>query len=155
MLNISKNPPEADKVAILVKFLNVEKTQAFFPHQDFEILFFSTLFNTYVYRRVSFSAVDIIISKQDEIFGPNIFMMETTISIFIESAHWAKKIQQLQCPCECVCVCLSLFMWYMLRPILPPLPKIGCPKILEIRNPWGKVLERIGFRIEHFCWDVV
>ena len=28
-------------------------------------------------------------------------------------------------------------------------------KILEIRNLWGKVLERSGLRIEHFCWEVV
>ena len=21
---------------------------------------------------------------------------------------------------------------------LPPLPEVGCPKILDIRNPWGK-----------------
>ena len=49
-----------------------------------------------------------------------------------------------------VFVCLmSLFMWYILRPILPPLPKVGCPKLLKIRNPWGKVLERSGLRIEH------
>ena len=37
---------------------------------------------------------------------------------------------------------------------LPPLPEVGCPKFLEIWNPWGKVLERSGFRIEHFCWEV-
>ena len=36
-LNISKNSPEASKVATSVKFFNVEKTQACFPHQDFEI----------------------------------------------------------------------------------------------------------------------
>ena len=52
-------------------------------------------------------------------------------------------------------VYLSLFMWYILRPILPPLPEVGCPKFLEIRNPWGKVLERSGLRIEHLCWEVV
>ena len=50
----------------------------------------------------------------------------------------------------CVSVCLSLFMWYIFRPILPPLPEVGCPKFLEIRNRWGKVLERSGLRIEHF-----
>ena len=38
---------------------------------------------------------------------------------------------------------------------MPLLPEVGCPKILEIRNPWGKVLERSGLRIEHFCWEVV
>ena len=25
---------------------------------------------------------------------------------------------------------------------LPPHPKVGCPIILEIENPWGKVMER-------------
>ena len=38
---------------------------------------------------------------------------------------------------------------------MPPLPEVGCPKLLEIRNPWGKVLERSGLRIEHFCWEEV
>ena len=33
---------------------------------------------------------------------------------------------------------------------MPPLPKVGCPTFLEIRNPWGRVLERSGLRIEHF-----
>ena len=55
----------------------------------------------------------------------------------------------------CVSVCVSLFMYYILRLILPPLPEVGCPKYLGIRNPWGKVLERSGLRIEHFCWEVV
>ena len=40
--------------------------------------FFSTLFITYVYHRVSFSVVDIIISKDEEIFGLKILMTETT-----------------------------------------------------------------------------
>ena len=44
--------------------------------------FFSALFNTYVCRRVFFSAVDIIISKEEEIFGPKILMMVTTILFF-------------------------------------------------------------------------
>ena len=34
----------------------------------------------------------------------------------------------------CLCVC-PLFMWYILRPILPPLPEVGCQTCLEIRNP--------------------
>ena len=54
-----------------------------------------------------------------------------------------------------VYIYLSLFAWYILRPILPPLPEVGCPKSLEIWNPWGKVLERSGLRIEHFCYEVV
>ena len=33
---------------------------------------------------------------------------------------------------------------------LPPLPEVGCPIFLEIRNPLGKVMERSGLRYEHF-----
>ena len=51
----------------------------------------------------------------------------------------------------CLCVC-PLFMYQILR---PPLPEFGCPKFLEIRNPWGKVLERNGLRSEYFCREVV
>ena len=39
--------------------------------------------------------------------------------------------------------------------LLPPLPKVGCPIFLEIRNPWGKVMERSGLTFEHFCFKVV
>ena len=35
---------------------------------------------------------------------------------------------------------------------LPPLPALGCPIFLEIRNPWGKVMERSGLAFEHFFW---
>ena len=45
--------------------------------------------------------------------------------------------------------------WSFLTGFLPPLPEIGCPIFLEIRNLWGKVIERIGFRFEHFCLNVV
>ena len=38
---------------------------------------------------------------------------------------------------------------------LPPLPEVGCPICLEIRNPWGKVLDRSGLRYEHFCLKIV
>ena len=38
---------------------------------------------------------------------------------------------------------------------LPPLPEVGCSIFLEIRNPWGKVLERSGLRYEHFCLKIV
>ena len=31
---------------------------------------------------------------------------------------------------------------------VPPLPEIGCVKFVEIRNPWGKVLERSGLRTD-------
>ena len=31
--------------------------------------------------------------------------------------------------------------------LFPPDPKVGCPKILEIQNPWGKVMERSGLSV--------
>ena len=57
--------------------------------------------------------------------------------------------------CLFLFVCLSPFNVLDLRPFLPPLPYVGCPKNLTIQNPCGKVLERSGLRIEHFCWEVV
>ena len=41
---------------------------------------------------------------------------------------------------------------YRLNVFLPPLPEVGCPKSLEIRNPWGKVMERSGLTFEHLVW---
>ena len=56
-LIFNKNPPGAAKVATFVKFFKAGKTYACYPYQDFEIRFFSTLFNTNGYLCVSFSAV--------------------------------------------------------------------------------------------------
>ena len=39
---------------------------------------------------------------------------------------------------------------YRFNVFLPPLPKVGCPDFLEIWNPWGKVMERRGLRVENF-----
>ena len=44
-------------------------------------------------------------------------------------------------------LCLNVF--------LSPLPEVGCPKILEIRNPWGKVMDRSGLTFEIFCLELV
>ena len=55
----------------------------------------------------------------------------------------------------CLLFVCPLFMWYILRPVFPPLSEVGCPKMLEIQNPWGKVLERSGLKIEHLFWEVV
>ena len=45
--------------------------------------FWDTIFFNCVYLRVSFSVGDIIISKEEEMFGPKILMMETTIFFFV------------------------------------------------------------------------
>ena len=58
--------------------------------------------------------------------------------------------------CVCVCVCLSVclcvcsLLRYCLNAFFPPLPKVGCPKFLEIWSPWGKIMERSGMRFENF-----
>ena len=62
------------------------------------------------------------------------------------------------CVCVCVCLCACLFVHflsYRLTVFLPPLPEVGCPIFLEIRNPWGKVMERSGLTFEHFSLKVV
>ena len=49
-----------------------------------------------------------------------------------------------------VCPCVCELLGYHLNVFLPPLPEVGCPKLLEIRNPWGRVVERRGLRFKHF-----
>ena len=44
---------------------------------------------------------------------------------------------------------------YRLNVFLLAHSKVGCPKILEIQNPWEKVMERSGLRCEHFCLKMV
>ena len=55
----------------------------------------------------------------------------------------------------CVCPCVCSLLRYRLNVFLPPLPEVGCPIFLEIRNPLGKVVERSGLRFEHFCLKIV
>ena len=63
------------------------------------------------------------------------------------------KVEISVCVSVCLSVCLSVcsLLRYRLNVFLPPLPKVGYPIFLEIRNPWGKVMERSGLRLEHFC----
>ena len=76
--------------------------------------------------------------------------------IFKASALWADAFYKSICPCVCVSVCPSVhFLRYRLTVFLPPLPEVGCSIFLEIRNPWGKVMERSGVTFKHFCLEVV
>ena len=61
------------------------------------------------------------------------------------------------CVFVCLSVCLSVcsLLRYCLTVFLPPLPEVGCPIFLEIRNPWGKVMESSGLTFEHFCLEKV
>ena len=52
-------------------------------------------------------------------------------------------------------LCVCSLLRYRLNFFLPPLPELGCEIFLEIRNPWGKVMERSGRRFKHLCLEVV
>ena len=54
-----------------------------------------------------------------------------------------------------VCLSVRSLLRYRLTVFLPPLPEVGCPVFLEIRNPWGKVMVRSGLPFEIFCLEVV
>ena len=79
------------------------------------------------------------------------------LTVFKASALWADAFYKSICPSVCLCVCLSVcsLLRYRLTVFLPPLPEVGCPIFLEIRNPWGKVMERSGLTFEHFGLEVV
>ena len=57
--------------------------------------------------------------------------------------------------CLCVRVSVCSLLRYRLNVFLPPFPAVRCPIFLEIRNPWGKVMERSGLLFEHFCLIIV
>ena len=79
--------------------------------------------------------------------------------IFKASALWADAFYKSICPSVCLSVVrLSVRVFTFEVPfksLFAPLPEIGCPKILEIQNPWGKVMEISGLRFEFFCLEVV
>ena len=79
--------------------------------------------------------------------------------IFKASALLADAFYKWICPYVCLCVflCLSVcsLLRYRLTVFLPPLPGAGCPIFLEIRNPWGKVMERSGVTFKHFSLEVI
>ena len=76
---------------------------------------------------------------------------------FKASALWADAFYKSKCPSVCPCVFLFVcsLLKYHLNVFLPPLPEVGCPIFLEIRNPGGKVMEKSGLRLEHFSLEVV
>ena len=78
-------------------------------------------------------------------------------NVFKASALWADAFYKLKCPFVCVFVCPSVcsLLRYRLMVFLPQFPKVGCPIFLEIRNPWGKVMERSGLTFEHFSLEMV
>ena len=79
----------------------------------------------------------------------------------IQSAclHYFQSIGPLgRCFLEVVglSVCLSVcsLLRYRLNIFFPPFPEVRCPIFLEIQNHCGKVVERSGLRLEHFCLEM-
>ena len=81
--------------------------------------------------------------------------------IFKASALWADAFYKSICPSVClsvrpyVCLSVSSLLRYCLNVFFPPLPEVRCPICFEIRNPWGKVMDRKGLIFEHFCLKIV
>ena len=71
------------------------------------------------------------------------------------SISWNVRLSVRPSVCPSVRLSVCSLLRYRLNVFLPPLPKVRCPTFLEIRNPWGKVMERRGLRFEHFSWEVV
>ena len=63
----------------------------------------------------------------------------------------SRNVRLSVCPCVCLCVCSLLR--YRLNVFLPPLPAVGCPIFLEIRNPWGKSNGNKWSQIKTFLFE--
>ena len=102
-----------------------------------------------------------IICLDEKIYWKNLYFTICDMPrLFKAWALWADAFYKSKCLSVCVSVCVFCLsvcslLRYRLNVFLPPLPKVGCPILLEIRNPWGKVLERSGLRFEHFCLQIV
>ena len=87
-----------------------------------------------------------------------LYMHGTSLkTVFKASALWADAFYKSKCPSVYPSVRLFVcsLLRYRLNVFLPPLPEVGCPIFLEIRNPCRKVMERSGLRYELFCLQVV
>ena len=81
-------------------------------------------------------------------FWESYFYCKTELSVGLDPLLFYKS----KCPSVCLSVCT---FEVPLKVFLPPLPEVGCPIFLEIRNPWGKIVERSGLIFEHFCLKIV
>ena len=52
-----------------------------------------------------------------------------------------------------ISLCVCSLLRYHLNVFLPPFPEVACPIFLEIRNAWGKVMERSGLRFDPFLFE--
>ena len=71
--------------------------------------------------------------------------------VFKTSALWADAFYKLKCPSVCPCVCPSICVFTFEVPFKRLFAPTYRSRLSNIRNPWGKVMERSGLRLEHFC----
>ena len=81
------------------------------------------------------------------------FMIFISFLIFVSFSF--QSIGPLGRCCLSVCLSVRSLLMYRLTVFLPPFPEVRCQIFFEIRNPWGKVMERSGLTFEHFCLEVV
>ena len=103
-LNLKKNPPDAAKVATLIKhslMLIKKKFLACVTCQVPDIEFVQPLWNIDVYLRVSFTVVDIYISKWQQTLNQTNLKRDTTISFLVGGlAVWSMSKNQLKPVCS-------------------------------------------------------
>ena len=78
--------------------------------------------------------------------------------IFKALALWADVFYKSKCLCVClsVCVCVCLFTFEVpFNGLCAPTSQSQMLQILEIRNPWRKVMERTGLTFIHLRLEVV
>ena len=93
-------------------------------------------------------------SKFLEIRNPWGKVVVSDINIF------AQKLSKIAAAIFCLFVYIYFYficslLRYCLNISLSRIPEIGCPKFLELQNPWGKEMERSGLRCEHFCLKMI
>ena len=72
---------------------------------------------------------------------------------FSKNRPLADSFIELQCQFVYIYIYMSPFHVIFFEAYFAPTSRSRISK--NFRNPWGKVMERSGLRIEHFCWEVV
>ena len=73
--------------------------------------------------------------------------------VFKALALWADGFYKSICTYVCLCVCVSVCLFTFEVPfkcLCAPTSQSWMSKIVELQNPWGKVMERSGLRFENF-----
>ena len=84
----------------------------------------------------------------------DLFLLFEARWFFKALALWADAFYKLKCPYVCLFVCLFTFE-VPFNGLFAPTSRSRMSNNLEIRNSWGKVMERSGVTFKHFCLEVV